>query len=66
MAFDQSNIAEAGTVCNYCLQVTQIGTYLAQLTLEWSRLSQYTGDDKYSQLAEAAALKIMNNVSPTK
>jgi hypothetical protein len=42
------------------------GTYLAQLTLEWARLSQYTGDDKYRQLAEAAALKIMNNVSPTK
>jgi len=34
------------------------------LTLEWSRLGQYTGDDRYTQLAEAAALKIMNNSSP--
>lgn len=68
MVFEQSNIAEAGTVCTivYYFQLTQFGTYFAQLTLEWSRLSQYTGDDKYSQLAENAALAIMNNVSPTK
>jgi hypothetical protein len=68
MASGQSNIAEAGTVCSilsYC-RLTQFGTYVAQLTLEWSRLSQYTGDGKYSQLAENAALKIMNNVSPMK
>lgn len=68
MAFEQSNIAEAGTVCStvYCLQVIRFSTYLAQLTLEWTRLSQYTKDDKYSQLATAAALKIINNVSPIK
>jgi len=64
IAFEQSNIAEAGTVCHS--QLTQFGTYRAQLTLEWARLSQYTGDDKYTQLVEAAVLKIMNNVSPTK
>ncbi|KAF8257602.1 glycoside hydrolase family 47 protein [Lactarius quietus] len=34
------------------------------LTLEWSRLSQYTDDNKYTELAEAAALKIMNNPAP--
>lgn len=45
--------------------MTQFGTYLVQLTLEWARLSQYTRDDKYRKLAEAAALKIINNVSPT-
>ncbi|KAH8987907.1 glycoside hydrolase [Lactarius akahatsu] len=34
------------------------------LTLEWARLSKYTGDDKYRQLAEGAALKIVNNPAP--
>ncbi|KAI0301659.1 glycoside hydrolase family 47 protein [Multifurca ochricompacta] len=34
------------------------------LTLEWARLSQYTGDDRYRKLAEAAALKIANNPAP--
>lgn len=66
MAFEQSNIAEAGTVCTIVYYLIQLGTYLAQLTLEWSRLSQYTGEEKYTQLAENAALAIMNNVSPTK
>ncbi|KAH9026209.1 glycoside hydrolase family 47 protein [Lactarius pseudohatsudake] len=34
------------------------------LTLEWARLSKYTGDDKYRQLAEGAALAIANNPAP--
>ncbi|KAH9026204.1 seven-hairpin glycosidase [Lactarius pseudohatsudake] len=34
------------------------------LTLEWARLSKYTGDDKYRQLAEGAALTIANNPAP--
>ncbi|KAH9003485.1 seven-hairpin glycosidase [Lactarius hatsudake] len=34
------------------------------LTLEWSRLSKYTGDDKYRQLAEGAVLTIVNNPAP--
>ncbi|KAH9003477.1 glycoside hydrolase family 47 protein [Lactarius hatsudake] len=34
------------------------------LTLEWSRLSKYTGDDKYRQLAEGAAVTIANNPAP--
>jgi len=34
-----------------------------QLTLEWSRLSEYTGNDTYRKLAEGSVLKIVNNVS---
>ncbi|KAH9164862.1 seven-hairpin glycosidase [Lactarius sanguifluus] len=34
------------------------------LTLEWARLSKYTGDDKYRKLAEGAALTIANNPAP--
>ncbi|KAH9074263.1 seven-hairpin glycosidase [Lactarius deliciosus] len=37
----------------------------ANLTMEWARLSKYTGDDKYRKLAEGAAVKIATNVSPT-
>ncbi|KAH9027042.1 glycoside hydrolase family 47 protein [Lactarius hengduanensis] len=34
------------------------------LTLEWARLSNYTGDAKYRKLAEGAALAIANNPAP--
>ncbi|KAH9164855.1 seven-hairpin glycosidase [Lactarius sanguifluus] len=34
------------------------------LTMEWARLSKYTGDDKYRKLAEGAALTIVNNPAP--
>ncbi|KAI0044946.1 glycoside hydrolase family 47 protein, partial [Auriscalpium vulgare] len=34
------------------------------LTLEWSRLSEYTGNDTYRQLAEASALKVATNPAP--
>ncbi|KAH9051084.1 glycoside hydrolase family 47 protein [Lactarius vividus] len=34
------------------------------LTLEWARLSQYTGNDTYRQLAERAARRIANNPAP--
>ncbi|KAI9438671.1 glycoside hydrolase family 47 protein [Lactarius indigo] len=34
------------------------------LTLEWARLSQYTRDDKYRQLAEGAARRIASNPAP--
>ena len=34
-----------------------------QLTLEWSLLSKYTGNDTYIKLAEESVLKIVNNVS---
>jgi hypothetical protein len=36
-----------------------------QLTLEWSRLSEYTGNDTYRELAVNSVLKIVNNVSGT-
>ncbi|KAF8496532.1 glycoside hydrolase [Russula emetica] len=34
------------------------------LTLEWSRLSEYTGNDTYRKLAVDPVLKIMNNPMP--
>ncbi|KAI0250639.1 glycoside hydrolase family 47 protein [Lactifluus subvellereus] len=34
------------------------------LTLEWSRLSEHTGNDTYRKLAEGAALKIARNPMP--
>ncbi|KAH8987904.1 glycoside hydrolase family 47 protein [Lactarius akahatsu] len=34
------------------------------LTLEWARLSKYTGDDKYRRLAEGAARTIASNPAP--
>ena len=34
-----------------------------QLTLEWSRLSEYTGNDTYRKLAEESVRKIIDNVS---
>ncbi|KAI0289404.1 glycoside hydrolase family 47 protein [Multifurca ochricompacta] len=33
------------------------------LTLEWSRLSEYTGNDTYRKLAEGSVLKIASNVT---
>ena len=49
-----------------CRIYTQFGTYVAQLTLESARLSYYTKNDTYRQLAEGAVRKISENVSPTK
>ncbi|KAI0296399.1 glycoside hydrolase family 47 protein [Russula brevipes] len=34
------------------------------LTLEWSRLSKYTGNDTYRRLAEESVLKIAKNLMP--
>jgi hypothetical protein len=34
-----------------------------QLTLEWSLLSEYTGNDTYRELAEGSVRKMMGNVS---
>ena len=34
----------------------------SQLTLEWSRLSKYTGNDTYRKLAEGSVLTIAKNV----
>lgn len=50
----------ANTVDVETSNIAEAGT----LTLEWSRLSKYTGNDTYRQLVEGSVLKILSNPAP--
>ncbi|KAH9165122.1 seven-hairpin glycosidase [Lactarius sanguifluus] len=50
----------ANAVDNQTSNIAAAGT----LTLEWSRLSKYTGNDTYRKLAEGSVLKIVANSAP--
>ncbi|KAI0277917.1 seven-hairpin glycosidase [Russula aff. rugulosa BPL654] len=47
-------------IVNQTSNIAEAGT----LTLEWSRLSEYTGNDTYRELAVNSVLKIVNNAMP--
>ncbi|KAI9458580.1 seven-hairpin glycosidase [Lactarius psammicola] len=48
------------TVINQTSNIAEAGT----LTLEWSRLSKYTGNDTYRKLVEGSVLRIAANSAP--
>jgi len=50
----------ANTVADETSNIAEAGT----LTLEWSRLSKYTGNDTYRELVEGSVLKILSNPAP--